>query len=140
MICCGSKTSAFQSVLWTVLGSQLGFGLLVGVSFFLLTFGAIRYAFNKTSHLPVLLSDAARREVPLLDLLASNLKPLTYLAPLVISVMVGLIMTDQWDVPLKFLNGVDFGSADPIFQQGLRFSICSRCRSGCWSNPFCGPP
>ncbi len=115
----------FQSVLWTVLGSQLGFGLLVGVAFFLLTFGAIRSAFNKTSHLPVLLSDAARREVPLLDLLASNLKPLTFLAPLVISVMVGLIMTDQWDVPLKFVNGVEFGSADPIFNKDYGFYLFS---------------
>ncbi len=115
----------FQSVLWTVLGSQLGFGLLVGVSFFLLTFGAIRYAFNKTSHLPVLLSDAARREIPLLDLLASNLKPLTFFAPIVISVMVGLIMTDQWDVPLKFLNAVEFGSSDPIFGMDYSFYLFS---------------
>ena len=115
----------FESVLWTILGSQLGLGLLVGVLFFLLTFGGVRYAFNKTSHLPVLLSDAARREVPLLDLLAANLKPLTFLAPLVIAVMTGLVMADQWDVPLKFLNAVSFGSVDPIFGKDHGFYLFS---------------
>ena len=61
------ESHGIASVLWTVLISQFGFGLLVGVLFFLLTFGFLNRVHKKTSHLPILLSDQVRREVPLLD-------------------------------------------------------------------------
>ena len=52
----------FESVLLTTVGSQMGLGLLVGLSFFAVTYLFLRHTFNKTSHLPVLLSDQMKRE------------------------------------------------------------------------------
>ena len=55
----------FVSVIWTMLGAQFGFGLLFGGLFFLVTFGVLRRIYNRTSHLPILLSEQARRDMPL---------------------------------------------------------------------------
>ena len=89
------------SVLWTVLLSQFGFGLLTGVLFFLLTFGFLNRVLKKTSHLPILLSDQVRREVPLLDFMASNLKLLILGGPLVLAAMTGLVMAQKWEIILQ---------------------------------------
>ncbi|MFQ5449458.1 MAG: UPF0182 family protein [Nitrospinaceae bacterium] len=119
------KHLGFESVLWTTIGAQFGLGLLVGALFFLLTYGALRYTFNKTSHLPILLSDQVRREIPFLELLASNLKPLVLFGPLLLAIMTGLVMSQKWDVLLKFFHAVPFGSADPIFGLDHSFYLFS---------------
>ena len=109
------------SVLWTVLLSQFGFGLLTGVLFFLLTFGFLNRVLKKTSHLPILLSDQVRREVPLLDFMASNLKLLILGGPLVLAAMTGLVMAQQWEIILQYLNASPYGEVDPIFGKDISF-------------------
>ena len=109
------------SVLWTVLISQFGFGMLTGVLFFLLTFGFLNRVLKKTSHLPILLSDQVRREVPLLDFMASNLKLLILGIPLVLAAMTGLVMAQQWEIILQYLNASPYGEVDPIFGKDISF-------------------
>ena len=113
----------FQSVLWTTVGSQLGLGLLVGVSFFAITYLFIRRTFNRTSHLPILLSDQMRQELPFLDLMVVNLKPLVLLGPLLIAMMTGLVMSQKWDILLMYFNAVSFDGGDPIFGKDYSFYL-----------------
>jgi len=113
----------FESVLLTTVGSQMGLGLLVGLSFFAVTYLFLRHTFNKTSHLPVLLSDQMKRELPFLDLMANNLKPLILFGPLVIAAMTGLVMAQKWDTFLIFFNNVPFGRVDPIFERDYSFYL-----------------
>ena len=115
------ESHGIASVLWTVLISQFGFGLLVGVLFFLLTFGFLNRVHKKTSHLPILLSDQVRREVPLLDFMASNLKLIILIAPLVLAFMTGLVMAQQWEIILQYLNASPYGEVDPIFGKDISF-------------------
>ncbi|MBT6856089.1 MAG: COG1615 family transporter, partial [Nitrospina sp.] len=115
------ESHGIASVLWTMLVSQVGFGMLVGVLFFLLTFGFLSRVLKKTSHLPILLSDQVRREVPLLDFMASNLKLLILIAPLVLAAMTGLVMAQQWEIILQYLNASPYGEADPIFGKDISF-------------------
>lgn len=115
------ESHGFTSVLWTVLISQAGFGLLTGVLFFLLTFGFLNQVYKKTSHLPILLSDQVRREVPLLDFMAGNLKILILVAPLVLSVMTGLVMAQQWETLLQYINASPYGEVDPIYGKDISF-------------------
>ncbi len=115
------ESHGFSSVLWTMLVSQVGFGLLTGVLFFLLTFGFLNRVLKKTSHLPILLSDQVRREVPLLNFMASNLKLLIRGGPLVLAVMTGLVMAQQWEVILQYLNASPYGQVDPIFGKDISF-------------------
>ena len=115
------ESHGFASVLWTVLISQLGFGLLTGVLFFLLTYGFLNQVYKKTSHLPILLSDQVRREMPVLDILASNLRLLILFAPLVLAVMTGLVMAQQWETLLQYLNASPYGEVDPIFGKDISF-------------------
>jgi len=110
-------------VLWTVLGAQLGLGFASGVLMFIVTHGVLRRVYHKSSHLPVHLSDQVRREMPFLDLLASNLGPLLFAAPLVLSIMTGLVMADRWETVLLFLNAVPFGAADPAFGKDYSFYL-----------------
>ena len=49
------KNHGIASVLWTVVISQFGFGFLVGVLFFIITYGFLISVYRKTSHLPILL-------------------------------------------------------------------------------------
>jgi uncharacterized membrane protein (UPF0182 family) len=112
-----------DSVLWTTVGAQLGLGLLMAALFFVFTYFILRSIYTKTSHLPILLSDQVKRELPFLDLMASNLKPLVLLGPLVISAMTGLVMAQKWDVLLKFFNAVPFGQVDPVFGQDYSFYL-----------------
>ncbi len=115
------ESHGITSVLWTVVVSRFGFGLLTGVVFFLLTFGFLNHVYKKTSHLPVLLSDQVRREVPLLDAMASNLKLLTLMIPLVLAVMTGLVMAQQWETLLQYLNASPYGEVDPIYGKDISF-------------------
>ncbi|MGP0629834.1 UPF0182 family membrane protein [Nitrospina sp. 32_T5] len=111
------------SVIWTILGSQFGFGFLFGGLFLLVTFGILRRVYQKTSHLPVILADQTRRDMPFLEMVADNLKPLVLLLPLIFSVFIGLIAAERWDVILKFFNHVRFDEADPIFNKDYSFYI-----------------
>jgi uncharacterized protein len=115
------ESHGFTSVLWTVLLSQFGFGLLTGTLFFLLTYGFLNRVLKKTSHLPILLSDQVRREVPLLDFMASNLRLLIIVAPLVLAVMTGLVMAQQWETLLQYFNASPYGEVDPIFGKDISF-------------------
>jgi uncharacterized membrane protein (UPF0182 family) len=115
------ESHGFTSVLWTVLVSQVGFGLLTGVLFFLLTFGFLNQVYKKTSHLPILLSDQVRREVPLLNIMAGNLKLLILVAPLVLASMTGLVMAQQWETLLQYFNSSSYGEVDPIFGKDISF-------------------
>lgn len=111
------------SVLWTVLISQFGLGFLVAILFFLVTYGFLIRIYKKTSHLPILLSDQVRREIPLLDIIAGNLKLLILVAPLVLAVMTGLVMSQQWEVVLQYLNASRFDLSDPIFGKDVAFYV-----------------
>jgi uncharacterized membrane protein (UPF0182 family) len=115
------ESHGFTSVLWTVLVSQVGFGLLTGVLFFLLTFGFLNQVYKKTSHLPILLSDQVRREVPLLNIMAGNLKLLILVVPLVLASMTGLVMAQQWETLLQYFNSSPYGEVDPIFGKDISF-------------------
>ncbi|MBT5028195.1 MAG: UPF0182 family protein [Nitrospina sp.] len=115
------ESHGISSVLWTVVVSQLGFGGLTGLLFFLFTCGFLNYVLKKTSHLPILLSDQVRREVPILDFIASNLKLLIWVVPLVLAGMTGLVMAQQWEVILQFLNASPYGEVDPIYGKDISF-------------------
>jgi uncharacterized protein len=117
------ESHGIVSVLWTVLISQFGMGFTIAILFFAATYGFLIRVYKKTSHLPILLSDQVRREVPLLDILAGNLKLLIVAAPLVLSVMTGLIMAQQWETVLKYLNASSFNQLDPIFGKDVAFYI-----------------
>ena len=115
------ESHGFTSVLWTVLVSQVGFGVLTATLFFLLTFGFLNQVYRKTSHLPILLSDQVRQEVPVLNAMASNLKLLILVAPLVLSVITGLVMAQQWETLLQYLNASPYGEIDPIYGKDISF-------------------
>ena len=117
------ENHGIASVLWTVLVSQFGLGFLVGILFFLATYGFLIRIYKKTSHLPILLSDQVRREIPLLDIIAENLKLLILVAPLVLAVMTGLVMSQQWEVVLQYLNASPFDLLDPIFGKDVAFYV-----------------
>ena len=117
------ENHGIASVLWTVLVSQFGLGFLVGILFFLVTYGFLIRIYKKTSHLPILLSDQVRREIPLLDIIAENLKLLILVAPLVLAVMTGLVMSQQWEVVLQYLNASPFDLPDPIFGKDVAFYV-----------------
>jgi len=117
------ESHGIASVLWTVLISQFGMGFVVAIVFFAATYGFLIRVYNKTSHLPILLSDQVRREIPLLDILAGNLKILIIAGPLVLSVMTGLVMAQQWEVILKYLNASPFNQLDPIFGKDVAFYV-----------------
>ncbi len=110
-------------VIWTILGAQLGLGLGFGILFFLISFGILRSAYNKSSHIPINLKDHLRQNVPILELMATNLKPLVLFVPLFFSVLIGLIAADRWEVALKFLNQVPYGQIDPIFGKDYSFYL-----------------
>ncbi|NIQ04031.1 MAG: hypothetical protein GWM98_29765, partial [Nitrospinaceae bacterium] len=80
---------------------------------------------SKTRELPVLLSDQIRREIPFLDLLAANLRPLILFGPLILAIMTGLVISQQWDIVLKYLNAVPFNEVDPIFGRDISFYMFS---------------
>ena len=73
----------FDSVFWTIVLSQWGFGLDIGLLFFTLTCFPLKRMHDHSSHMPVLLSDSVRRELPLLDFIAGNLKNLLFFGPCV---------------------------------------------------------
>ena len=112
-----------DSIFWTVALSQWGFGLATGVLFFALTSFPLKRMYNHSSHIPVLLSDSVRRELPLLDFIAGNLKNLMFFGPLALAVMTGWIVGQKWELLQLYSNAVSFGSGDPIFGNDYSFYL-----------------
>jgi len=110
-------------VIWTILKAQFGFAFLLGGIFFALTFGLLWYIYKQSAHLPVVLSDNMRREMPLLQLMGGNLKLLVFFIPLLLSILIGLVAATRWDIILKYLNQVPFEQADPIFHHDYAFYL-----------------
>ena len=117
------ETYGYDAVLFTTLSAQFGFGVFLGGLFFLFTFSILKVTYAKTSHLPVILSDAVRRDLPLLDLVGSNLRVLTFVAPLVLAGMAGMGGAKNWEIILQFLNYESFGQVDPIFGKDYSFYL-----------------
>lgn len=113
----------FESVLWTTVGSQFGIGLLVALLFLLITLIPLKITHNKTAHLPILVSEEMRREIALLDMLASNLRPLLVFGPLALAAMTGLVAAQHWDTVLMYFNAVPFNQSDPIFGKDYSFYL-----------------
>jgi len=113
----------FDSIFWTVALSQWGFGLVTGILFFALTSFPLKLMYDRSSHLPVLLSDSVRRELPLLDFIAGNLKNLMLFGPLALAVMTGWIVGQKWELLQLYSNAVSFGSGDPIFGNDYSFYL-----------------
>ena len=112
-----------DSVFWTIVLSQLGFGLATGLFFFIFTCFPLKRIFDSSSHMPVLLSDTVRRELPLIDFIAGNLKKLMFFGPLALAVMTGLIIGQKWELLQLYSNAVPFGSEDPIFGNDYSFYL-----------------
>ena len=112
-----------DSVFWTIILSQWGFGLATGVFFFIFTCFPLKRMFNKSSDMPVVLSDNVRRELPLLDFIASNLKHLMFFGPLALALMTGLIVGQKWELLQLYFKAVPFGNADPIFGNDYSFYL-----------------
>jgi uncharacterized protein len=113
----------YESVFWTVIGSQYVIGGAAAILIFTATYFPLNRILSRTSHLPILLSDEIRRDVPLLEFLSSNLRPLFLFGPLALSLMSGLAFGLQWEKVLLFLNAVPFGESDPIFQKDYSFYL-----------------
>ena len=95
----------FQSVLWTIIGSQFGLGILVALVFLALTYFPLKRIYDKTAHLPVLLSDEIRRDIVILELVGSNLKALLLFGPIVLAAMTGMVAAhDQMCAPVVLPN------------------------------------
>jgi len=112
-----------NSVFWTIALSQWGFGLATGLFFFILTCFPLKRMYEHSSHMPVLLSDSVRRELPLLGFLAGNLKNLMFFGPLILAVMTGLVIGQKWEVLQLYFKAVSFGSTDPIFGNDYSFYL-----------------
>jgi uncharacterized protein len=112
-----------DSVFWTIILSQWGFGLATGLFFFIFTFFPLKRIFDRSSHMPVVLSDTVRRELPLLDFIAGNLKNLMFFGPLALAIMTGLIIGQKWELLQLYSNAVPFGSGDPIFGNDYSFYL-----------------
>ena len=80
----------FQSVLWPIIGSKFGLGILVALVFLALTYFPLKRIYDKTAHLPVLLSDEIRRDIVILELVGGNLKALLLFGPIVLAAMTGI--------------------------------------------------
>ena len=112
-----------DSVFWTIVLSQWGFGLATGLFFFIFTCFPLKRIFDRSSHMPVVLSDTVRRELPLLDFISVNLKHLMFFGPLALAVMTGLIVGQKWELLQLYSNAVPFGSEDPIFGNDYSFYL-----------------
>ena len=113
----------FDSIFWTIVLSQWGFGLATGLLFFILTCLPLQRVYNRSSHMPVLLSDTVRRELPLLDFIAANLKNIMFFGPLALAIMTGLIIGQKWELLQLYSNAVPFDSVDPIFGNDYSFYL-----------------
>ncbi|MEE2987145.1 MAG: UPF0182 family protein [Nitrospinota bacterium] len=113
----------FQSVLWTIIGSKFGLGILVALVFLALTYFPLKRIYDKTAHLPVLLSDEIRRDIVILELVGGNLKALLLFGPIVLAAMTGMVAAQKWDIVLQYLNAVPFNAQDPVFGQDYSFYL-----------------
>ncbi|QPJ64765.1 MAG: UPF0182 family protein [Candidatus Nitrohelix vancouverensis] len=114
---------SLDSVFWTTMSAQLSVGFSAAVFVFLAIYLPLNRLYNKTAHLPILLSDEVRRDVPILHFLSTNLRPIFFFGPLALGAMSGLAAGAQWEKVLQYLNAVPFGEVDPMFQMDYSFYV-----------------
>jgi len=110
------------TVFWTPLVARLCVGLFFAAVFFFFFYGSLWLA-RKISPRLLAVRDTGSDEV--YELAGRRRWPgwLMLIASLLIALIVGIIYSSRWEQVLLFLNGSDFGYADPLFNKDASFFV-----------------
>jgi len=119
----------YISVFWKILTTQLGVGIFFAALFFILSFVNFNYA---RRYAPAIQVDATaeENERPEMQIYRSlqNFqisKRFVILFSLIISLLMGISESVNWEEILVYLNRVSFGANDPVFGQDIGFYLFS---------------
>src|SRR6056297_150125 len=119
----------YISVFWKILFTQLGVGIFFAALFFILSFINFNYA---RRYAPAIQIDATaeeneRPEMQIYRTLQNFQisKRFVILFSLIISLLMGISESVNWEERLVYLNRVSFGANDPVFGQDIGFYLFS---------------
>jgi len=119
----------YLSVFWKIITTQLGVGIFFAVLFFVLSFINFNYARRFAPPIQVEESpeNAERPEMQIYRALQSFKisKRLVIGFSLIVSILMGISESVNWEKILLYLNRVPFGADDPIFGQDIGFYLFS---------------
>ena len=114
----------FDSVFWTLLTTQVGLGLLAGLVMVLLLAGNLLLAkrLAPSHRIPSAQEEGIERYRQALEPFS---RPLILTVALAVGVLSGISIAPEWQTVLLFVNGVEFGQADPHFGMDLGYFVFS---------------
>ncbi|MCH8748144.1 UPF0182 family protein [Patescibacteria group bacterium] len=127
------KEIGFSSIFFTILGTQVLWGLAVGLVSFIMIYGNLWLAGKlATKPMTIRMSVAPRLqrgelmggggEVKLVEV-EQYVPKIILLVSLVFGLLIGLAGAGSWEIVLKYVNAVEFNSVDPIFGRDLSFYV-----------------
>jgi uncharacterized protein len=112
----------FAPVFWTLLSTQLGLGLAAGL-FMAVLLGANLLLARRLAppyRIPSAQEEGIERYRQVIEPFA---RPLVLVVALAIGVLSGLSVAPEWETVLLWVNGGEFGRADPQFGRDLGFFV-----------------
>ncbi|MEK7221069.1 MAG: UPF0182 family protein, partial [candidate division NC10 bacterium] len=112
----------FAAVFATVLKTQVALGLVFGLAFFLILYANAILA-RRLGPRDVLVVVDDSLGLPSQEILEPYLRTLILPASLVLALLAGWGAAGKWDLFLRALNPIPFGTPDPLFGQDIGFYV-----------------
>jgi uncharacterized membrane protein (UPF0182 family) len=112
----------FAAVFVTVLKTQVGLGLIFGVAFFLVLYANAVLA-RRLGPRDVLVVVDDSLGLPSREILEPYLRTLILPASVALALIAGWGAAGKWDLFLRALNSIPFGTPDPLFGQDIGFYV-----------------
>jgi len=117
------KELRLTPVFLTTLYSKIGCGLIVGVCAWLIIYGNIFVALRMSARSQRFTDITVDMQIVQLLSKISLLKVVLLIASLLVAFFIGSWASNSWDVYLKFINSVPFGTNDPLFGKDIGFYV-----------------
>ena len=113
----------YTTVFWTPIVARLCVGLFFAVVFFAVFYGSLWLA-RKISPRLLAVPETPKRATSS-SWASSRRWPgrLLLVVSIVVAIIIGIIYSSRWEQVLLFLNRVDFGYADPLFDKDASFFV-----------------
>jgi uncharacterized membrane protein (UPF0182 family) len=120
------KNLNYQSIFWITLGSKFGLGVLMGIVALLIMYlnGSMAYK-SAPNRIEWNFNWQDARGIQTIRVRPKTISFLIFTASAILSILMALMATSQWENVLKFFYQHPFNISDPIFSKDISFYVFS---------------
>jgi len=120
------KSLGYHPIFWTIFGTKLGLGVLMGCVALLILYSNTHLAYKSgPKEIEWKFTQRSGNGIQTINVRPKAISRLLLAVSLALSVLIGLVTVPQWKTVLKFFYPSPFALADPIFGKNIAFYVFS---------------